>query len=226
MKKLQEIVHYHRFEFFLISLSLILFGSLIFNIKIFDEYLFPIFLLSTIITGINLILKKKVRYFVITLFILATLLFGTSIINAGREEFNYLRFGLYFIFYIVITLEIIGQIWHAKTVNKNVIIGVISGYICLGMVGFFIFLAIEMANPGSYEGVLMMQKSIEQKIDSLLYYSFITLMTIGYGEIIPVTPIAQKSAILLGLLGQFYMVIITAVVVGKYIQQNAKEANS
>ena len=34
-------------------------------------------------------------------------------------------------------------------------------------------------------------------------------MTIGYGEIIPVTPIAQKSAILIGLLGQIYVVIVT-----------------
>jgi hypothetical protein len=42
-------------------------------------------------------------------------------------------------------------------------------------------------------------------------------MTIGYGDIVPVKPLAQKAAVLIGLLGQFYLVILTAVVVGKYI---------
>ena len=57
---------------------------------------------------------------------------------------------------------------------------------------------------------------------SIIYYSYITLVTIGYGEIIPVTPIAQKSAILIGLLGQIYVVIVTALVVGKYIGHKSR----
>ncbi|WP_101449582.1 ion channel [Aquimarina sp. MAR_2010_214] len=52
-----------------------------------------------------------------------------------------------------------------------------------------------------------------------MYYSYITLMTIGYGEIIPVTSLSQKAAILVGMMGQFYLVILTAIVVGKYINQ-------
>ena len=56
--------------------------------------------------------------------------------------------------------------------------------------------------------------------DSLLYYSYITLLTIGYGEIFPISPVAQKAAILIGLVGQFYFVIITAVVVEKYIRNS------
>ncbi|NAS32027.1 hypothetical protein GTQ40_13660 [Flavobacteriaceae bacterium R38] len=59
-------------------------------------------------------------------------------------------------------------------------------------------------------------------MDSLIYYSYITLLTIGYGEIVPVTPVAQKAAILVGLIGQFYIVIITAVVVEKYIKHSKK----
>jgi len=217
MDHFKKHLHHYRFEFFLTCLCLILFGSLIFTRRIFDTYLLPIFLLSTIIAGINLISKRKIKILFIVLFTVSAFLFGSTMIKVRSSDIDLLKFALYFIFYVVITLEIIGQIWNAKKVNKNVIIGVISGYICLGMVGFFIFLAVEMANPGSYEGILMVKESIEQKTDSLLYYSFITLMTIGYGEIIPVTPTAQKSAILLGLIGQFYLVIITAVVVGKYI---------
>ncbi len=79
-------------------------------------------------------------------------------------------------------------------------------------------MAVEIADPGSFESALFTEAyTIDKKADGLLYFSYITLMTIGYGEIIPVTTIAQKATILLGLIGQFYLVIITAVVVGKYI---------
>ena len=44
-------------------------------------------------------------------------------------------------------------------------------------------------------------------------------MTIGYGDIIPDTSLAQKASILIGMVGQFYLMIITAIVVGKYINQ-------
>ena len=94
----------------------------------------------------------------------------------------------------------------------------VSGYITLGLVGYFILMSVEMTYPGSFGSSLFADAlSINEKADSLLYYSYITLMTIGYGEILPLTTVAQKAAILIGLMGQFYMVIITAVVVGKYI---------
>nr|WP_256259827.1 potassium channel family protein [Winogradskyella luteola] len=58
--------------------------------------------------------------------------------------------------------------------------------------------------------------------EALMYYSYITLMTIGYGDIYPISPVAQKASIFIGLIGQFYLVIITAIVVGKYISQSSE----
>jgi hypothetical protein len=57
---------------------------------------------------------------------------------------------------------------------------------------------------------------------AIMYYAFITFMAIGYGDIVPTINMAQKAAILVGLVGQFYIIIVTGIVVGKYIQ-NTKE---
>lgn len=122
----------------------------------------------------------------------------------------------------MVTLAIIYQIWNAKKVNEMVILGVISGYISLGLVAYFICLSIEMFYPGSFQGLLTSFNNPELKNDSIMYYSYITMLTIGYGDVLPITQIAQKSSILIGLMGQFYMVIITAIIVGKYISQSAK----
>ncbi|MEL6305964.1 MAG: potassium channel family protein, partial [Bacteroidota bacterium] len=85
---------------------------------------------------------------------------------------------------------------------------------------FFICLSIELAYPGSFQGSLIdIQSETGRVAEQMLYYSFITLMTIGYGDILPATDLSQKAAILIGLMGQFYLVIFTAVIVGKFIQQ-------
>ena len=87
------------------------------------------------------------------------------------------------------------------------------------LIGFFICFTIELAFQGSFQGVLLEGAQVALLAEKLMYFSFITLMTIGYGDILPVTDLAQKAAMLIGLLGQFYLVIITAVVVGKFIMQ-------
>ena len=66
-------------------------------------------------------------------------------------------------------------------------------------------------------------RDVAIELDSIMYYSYITLMTIGYGDIVPATPLAQKATILTGLMGQFYLVIVTAIVVGKYIKHNSSQ---
>ena len=129
------------------------------------------------------------------------------------------KFVMLFAFLIAVEYQIIWQIWHTKKVNKKVIFGMMSGYISLGFIGFFIFLSQEIFSPGSFSGLIISDSSSINLIDRLMYFSYITLMTIGYGEITPVTELAQKATILVGFSGQFYLVIITAIIVGKFINQ-------
>ncbi len=114
------------------------------------------------------------------------------------------------------TIEIIRQVWNAKVVGKNVILGVISGYISLGLLAFLLCMCIEIITPHSFSGLSPVESEMTE---GLMYYSYITLMTIGYGDILPITATAKKAAIFIGLLGQIYLVILTAIVVGKYINQ-------
>ncbi len=77
-----------------------------------------------------------------------------------------------------------------------------------------------MAHPNSFEGLYSATFNAGEFTERIMYFSYITLLTIGYGDILPITPLAQKAVVLIGLAGQFYLVIITAIVVGKYINQN------
>ncbi len=212
----------HRFDIFLLSQVVVLFGSLLFPEDFFEYTLQPILITFSIAAGINLISSnKKLMWFFIVLFVGAAYLFGADLVmRSNNTDRIMIRMGIYLLFSAVITISLIKQVWKAEGVSENVIMGLISGYISLGFMSFFLFILIELNNPGAFKGVLLESGDYFVKADAIMYYAFITLLTIGYGEIVPVTPVAQKAAIFTGLAGQFYLIIIMTVVLEKYIRHS------
>ncbi|NAS12537.1 potassium channel family protein [Poritiphilus flavus] len=221
---MKERLYNIRFDFFFITQLAVLFGSLLVPGEIFDKSVAPILFLLNLIAGILLISKRKeLFWFFLILLSASSIIFGLAQAHGEMTlDTRYIQFGIYFAFYLFITYEIIKQVWHSHSVDKKVMLGMISGFISLGLIGFFIYMSIELAHSNSFEGGLLnMQETHPNTLtEQLMYFSFITLLTIGYGDIAPITPMSQKASILLGLAGQFYLVLVTAVVVGKFINQN------
>ena len=204
----------------LVSQLAVLFGSLVVPMYWFENFISPVLLLCNLLAGVVLASKKKrlVR-FLCLLVVLNSAIFLVSLLGISwLLEVQAVRLFSYFIFFGFITFETIDQVAKARQVEKNVIMGLISGYLALGLLSFFLFYVIEYVEPNSYSN-LVFDGSAERTTEKLLYFSYVTLLTIGYGEIVPVSQLAQKAAILVALIGQFYMVILTAIVVGKYISQ-------
>ena len=211
----------HRFIFFDVSLIMILCGPLIIPSALFESIFAPLFFSINILAGILLISKKKGPQKIFIVVLIGTIL--TYVISAlyqsEAEHFSYVRFFILFLFYCLVTWEIISQVWKSVYVNETVILGLIGGYLCLGLIGFFICNSIEMITPGSFNGIVERTVNLGENREGLFYFSFITLMSIGYGDIAPVGYVARNAAVFIGLIGQFYAMILTAIVVGKFINQ-------
>ena len=220
-----EKLYAYRFELFLSTQLSILFGSLIIPAVWFENIMMPLLLVLNVMCGVLLVSKKKILFYIVLVFLAISIVMASvGIINSKVEnQFDYLKLGTYFLFYGLVTIEIIKQVSKAKIVGKNVILGLISGYISLGLLAFFLCVSIEIMHPNSFSGIGINPGVNEDVMEQIMYYSYITLMTIGYGDILPLTPIAQKTAIFIGLIGQFYLVILTAIVVGKYINQESNK---
>lgn len=218
---LERVIYPYRFEIFFYSQIIILFGSLIIPPILFENVVSPILFQVNILAGVLLLFKKKkLMWFLIFLLIITSIIISSNILNHTEKGIlNFFKMSAYFLFYIIVTFQLIKQVWKSKRVGKNVIFGLISGYISLGLIGFFICMTIEMITPGSFQGF---SEGISLT-ENIMYYSYITLLTIGYGEVLPITSLAQKSAILIGLTGQMYLVVVTAIVVGKYVNQVSKD---
>ena len=101
----------------------------------------------------------------------------------------------------------------SRLVDLNVIFGAIAGYLLMGIIGGQACDLLEWALPGSYQ-----LSGIVDDHD-FLYYSFVTLTTLGYGDIVPLNRAAQSLAILLSASGQLYLTILIAILVGKYLSK-------
>lgn len=209
-----------RFEIFFFTIIIILFSPIFLFKGVIGNIIAQTLFILNFLAGIVLLSKNKklLKLFLVLIGVIVLLTIRDVFFKKTVHVIEYVKLICYVVFYGIVTYELIQQVIKSSVISKNVIIGLMCGYICIGLVSFFGFLSIEIMNPGSFHGIDSSLTIFEKK-DPLLYFSYITLLTIGYGDITPANVIAQKFSILTGLLGQFYMVILTAIIVGKYISQ-------
>lgn len=212
LSNLAQQAYKFRFHLLLSSYLLILFGSLFFPAKLYQDYIIDLFVFFNTLAGINLVRKRKkiLRICIVLLVIVFSAIVFQKIGDSGMHRGIYL---VYFIYFFISSIELYRQIWKAKKVSTEIILAVFCGLVVMGLMGNIVFILIETSNPGSFAHL----SSGPGMFQDLMYFSYISLLTIGYGDIYPVSEAAKKFSVLFGLFGQFYSVVITAIVVGKYL---------
>ena len=96
------------------------------------------------------------------------------------------------------------------------IFGVLCGYVLIGYIGAYVAIVISRVYPDAYTAGGQIAGS------DAVYYSFVTMTTLGYGDISPLIPQSQALAILLSILGPMYVAIIVALMVSKFAAKSDK----
>lgn len=122
----------------------------------------------------------------------------------------------FFAFFIVIILKfVLSQ--HEITRDLIAAAGIV--YISFAAMWSFAYTVIEMMHPGSFA---IPDQSAGSTVNSL-YYSLVTITTLGYGDITPVTSVAKTCSTLEAVIGQLYLVITVAWLVGMHVSQSVKK---
>lgn len=116
---------------------------------------------------------------------------------------------------VVILTDTRGQ----KMVTTDFVFGVFAGYVLLGLLFGHLTTMVEWLEPGSYQGVGSDNHSPETRHFVLTYFSFITLTTVGYGDITPATNTARGLAVIEAILGQFYLAVLVAELISRWSTQ-------
>jgi len=113
----------------------------------------------------------------------------------------------------------------ARQVSGDAIFGALCGYLLLGIIWSLMYSAVETASPGSFRLPSSGDAGGTTAPDqgALSYYSFITLATVGYGDVTPVTPLARALAWIEAITGQFYLAVLVAGLVGFKVTQAIKD---
>lgn len=117
----------------------------------------------------------------------------------------------------------IKSVARRSEISEMLIVEAINGYLLLGL-GFSILVTIlSVVNPQSFtfSAQLVAQGGVDL-VDSI-YFSFVTLATLGYGDLLPLTPLAKSVSIFIALCGQIYQVTIMAFLMGKLISKWQRE---
>lgn len=116
-----------------------------------------------------------------------------------------------FIFFTSVFIRITRYIFQPRAITANDIYAFCCGYLILGVVAAPFFFFIAMNIPDAF--------TITQETDfyEFLYFSYITLTTVGYGDIAPIHPIAKSFTLLLSIIGQLYLTVILGIIIGKYL---------
>jgi len=201
----------------------ILFATLLMNLVIPEIKNFPVLLVIiqvlTALAGANLIDEKKPMlrraWFVLSMLMLAAILFEYINPDLITDKIIY---AFFFFFYTIITVSLFMQIGKLDVISADVIIGAFCGYMLIGLMGFFVFIILEKFNPGSFSNLTQGNKK-----ENLFYFAYVTLTTTGYGDIVPLTNYARKITILFAMIGQFYMGVVIAILISKYLQNPGKK---
>lgn len=128
--------------------------------------------------------------------------------------------------FIVVAMAILIAIYFvlrrvsaAKRVTAQTIQGAICGYLLLVVWWSYLYFLIGLSGSHAFEG--LGAGNVESSID-YLYFSFVTMTTLGFGDISPVTEIARSLVSLQALVGQFYMAILVARLVAIQIHDSER----
>jgi hypothetical protein len=101
-----------------------------------------------------------------------------------------------------------------QEIDTNKIIGSLTLYLLLGLIWTIIYLIILVSDIEAFSGID--KGSWEQIFSQVAYYSFVTLTTLGYGDILPKNHIAEFFVYMEAIVGVFYMAIIVASLINNH----------
>ncbi len=142
------------------------------------------------------------------------LIFWLDPVGVQSKALDIFRLATLALFFIFVTVYLLRFIRRSSRVDIKVILTAITVYLLIGIIyGSLAFLMYEL-----YDGAYKFPETITGHLFSTFnYYSFITMSTVGYGDIVPLIPETRTLAYFISVTGQLYIGIIIAILVGKFM---------
>jgi voltage-gated potassium channel len=156
---------------------------------------------------------------------------GSTWLGGGVEHERYLAYVdniTNIIYFGLICFFLARYIFTTRRVTQEVIFAAMCFYMILAVLWAAIYTNLELfyGNVFIFQGQFAAEAGIDPEImfTNMIYYSFVTLSTLGYGDIVPGHRVAQNWAAMEAMIGQFYIAIVMARLVSIYTVEKEEES--
>ncbi len=195
-----------------------------------SQYLLDAFAVLVMISGVYAVSDRS-RLVFWGVVALAVLSFSGQILPYARLDHSSLLLNnaSTMLFLIAVTAALLYRVLRKGPITPHRIQGAVAVYLMMGMIWAMAYSLVYISDPTSFE----LGRFIEGEeglagvsttgMSRLIYFSFVTLTTLGYGDIAPKSELAHNLAILQALTGQIYLVVIMARLVSLAVTSSDRE---
>ncbi|MBS0651185.1 MAG: two pore domain potassium channel family protein [Verrucomicrobia bacterium] len=180
--------------------------------------IWKLFLAGTILSSIFNCHHKRIVKWIASLLAVPSVVLSWLNLAHPSEPVFVANAVLTILFMFVCVTSILYDVVLRAHVTLETLRGVICAYFMVAFAFAYVYFLLEYLVPGTFmfaQGEVSVF-SFTRFISEMLYFSFITLLTIGYGDIVAVKDVGQTVTVLEGIIGQFYVAILVARLVSVY----------
>ncbi len=168
-------------------------------------------------------LRGSGRLFHVGIFlVVAGIVLSVLSVAGDNDTLHFISQLTLFVFLLLATFNAMRQVAVGNEINPNRIVGAVCVYLLLGVMWSIAYSALEYSQPGSFKGLTELASPAWNP--DWIYFSFVTITTLGYGDITPLTQTARSLSFAEAIVGQFYIAVLVAGLVSAYI--SAKQGSS
>ncbi len=210
------------FIYLLVALVALLFATALLQVIAIDamQEAFALIFFLVLVLAVNSVRKERTWMWSVYFlsFLVAAIYLLHALFSINIAEFANLVIML--LFFVGTFISSYSQILLRKNIDNNLIMGSLALYLLLGLIWTIFYLLLLMVYPDAFNGL----ESIawQENFTRVAYYSFVTLSTLGYGDISPKNAVAEFFVYAEAIVGVFYMAIIVASLVSARLAQPHK----
>ena len=217
MRSIYQFLFKHKYELLLIALIQHLFiGIFLRDLLIYTRIIWLINMVILGVASVGLFVEKgrrknlirKVLFFIVLALPMGLTIFGSNAVYLATLSL------VYAIFFLFILWEVLKFLVKPSYINSDIISASACGYFLLIEISTFLLQFIIYQNPQSFKGVDY--SNIASTYIDLVYFSSITLTSIGFGDIIPTAHYTKLLTSFFGITGQFYSVVLVGILISKF----------
>jgi hypothetical protein len=179
-----------------------------YHIPVF-KFIIKILFLLILVSGCAKVLKRRWLGMGVALLIAAYILGNGGEVLTEERALSFWNCIINFFCCGLLAMVLAVQVFKEERVTANHIQGAVAIYLLLGLMWGFLYEATVLQDPGAFvRASSSLPDSVDMLKRDLLYYSFTTLTTVGYGDIVPVHPFVRMLAILEAIVGQLFPAIL------------------